>query len=89
VTAGQEAVSFNGAPVARQVLQRMGAALATRHTFRKPPYYWHDERRFAFGSEVKVLLAAGISAEMDETPLKATARGWGRRKPPPEGATDG
>jgi asparagine synthase (glutamine-hydrolysing) len=32
---------------------------------KKPLYYWHDGRRFVFGSEVKALLAAGVAPEMD------------------------
>ena len=33
---------------------------------KKPLYYWHDARRFVFGSEIKALLAAGVPAELDE-----------------------
>jgi asparagine synthase (glutamine-hydrolysing) len=36
---------------------------------KKPLYYWHDARRFVFGSEIKALLAAGVPAEMDEGAL--------------------
>ena len=36
---------------------------------KKPLYYWHDARRFVFGSEIKALLAAGVPAEMDESAL--------------------
>jgi asparagine synthase (glutamine-hydrolysing) len=36
---------------------------------KKPLYYWHDEKRFVFGSEIKALLAAGVPAAMDESPL--------------------
>src|ERR1051326_3709236 len=34
--------------------------LLARDAFgKKPLYYWHDNRRFVFGSEIKALLAAG------------------------------
>ena len=36
---------------------------------KKPLYYWHDDRRLVFASEIKALLAAGVPAEMDETCL--------------------
>jgi asparagine synthase (glutamine-hydrolysing) len=36
---------------------------------KKPLYYWHDDRRFVFGSEIKALLAAGVPAAMDESAL--------------------
>lgn len=36
---------------------------------KKPLYYWHDARRFVFGSEVKALLAAGVPAAMEEDAL--------------------
>jgi asparagine synthase (glutamine-hydrolysing) len=36
---------------------------------KKPLYYWSDERRFVFGSEIKALLAAGVPAEMDDSGL--------------------
>jgi asparagine synthase (glutamine-hydrolysing) len=40
--------------------------LLARDAFgKKPLYYWHDGARFAFGSEIKALLAAGVPAEMD------------------------
>jgi asparagine synthase (glutamine-hydrolysing) len=34
---------------------------------KKPLYYWHDDRRLVFASEIKALLAAGVPAEMEET----------------------
>jgi asparagine synthase (glutamine-hydrolysing) len=44
--------------------------LLARDAFgKKPLYYWHDARRFVFGSEIKALLAAGVPAEMDESAL--------------------
>jgi asparagine synthase (glutamine-hydrolysing) len=36
---------------------------------KKPLYYWYDERRFVFSSEIKGLLAAGVPVQMDETCL--------------------
>jgi asparagine synthase (glutamine-hydrolysing) len=36
---------------------------------KKPLYYWSDERRLVFGSEIKALLAAGAPAEMAEERL--------------------
>ncbi len=36
---------------------------------KKPLYYWHDDRRFVFGSEIKALLAAGVPAEMADENL--------------------
>lgn len=36
---------------------------------KKPLYYWHDERRLVFASEIKALLAAGVPAEMEESAL--------------------
>jgi asparagine synthase (glutamine-hydrolysing) len=36
---------------------------------KKPLYYWHDDQRFVFGSEIKALLAAGVPAEMDDSCL--------------------
>jgi asparagine synthase (glutamine-hydrolysing) len=38
---------------------------------KKPLYYWSDGRRFVFGSEIKALLAAGVSAEMADEQLGA------------------
>jgi asparagine synthase (glutamine-hydrolysing) len=32
---------------------------------KKPLYYWYDDRRLVFGSEIKALLAAGVPAELD------------------------
>ena len=43
--------------------------LARDHFGKKPLYYWHDARRFVFGSEIKALLAAGVPAEMAEEGL--------------------
>jgi asparagine synthase (glutamine-hydrolysing) len=43
--------------------------LARDHFGKKPLYYWHDARRFVFGSEIKALLAAGVPAEMAEESL--------------------
>lgn len=36
---------------------------------KKPLYYWHDDRRFVFGSEIKAILAAGVPAEMADENL--------------------
>src|SRR5438093_538368 len=43
--------------------------LARHHFGKKPLYYWHDARRFVFGSEIKALLAAGVPVEMAEENL--------------------
>jgi len=43
--------------------------LARDHFGKKPLYYWHDSRRFVFGSEIKALLAAGVPVEMAEENL--------------------
>ena len=43
--------------------------LARDHFGKKPLYYWHDERRLVFGSEIKALLAAGAPVEMAEENL--------------------
>jgi len=43
--------------------------LARDHFGKKPLYYWHDLRRFVFGSEIKALLAAGVPVEMAEENL--------------------
>ncbi len=43
--------------------------LARDHFGKKPLYYWHDARRFVFGSEIKALLAAGVPVEMAEENL--------------------
>jgi asparagine synthase (glutamine-hydrolysing) len=44
--------------------------LLARDAFgKKPLYYWCDERRLVFGSEIKALLAAGVPAAMDESRL--------------------
>ena len=43
--------------------------LARDHFGKKPLYYWHDERRLVFGSEIKALLAAGVPVEMAEENL--------------------
>jgi asparagine synthase (glutamine-hydrolysing) len=36
---------------------------------KKPLYYWVDDRRFVFGSEIKALLAAGVPVEMADEHL--------------------
>jgi asparagine synthase (glutamine-hydrolysing) len=44
---------------------------------KKPLYYWYDDRRFVFGSEIKALLAAGVPAEMaDERLVEYLAFGY-------------
>ncbi|MBI1737077.1 MAG: asparagine synthase (glutamine-hydrolyzing) [Candidatus Rokubacteria bacterium] len=52
--------------------------LLARDAFgKKPLYYWHDARRFVFGSEIKALLAAGVPAELaDENLAESLALGY-------------
>jgi asparagine synthase (glutamine-hydrolysing) len=49
---------------------RQRSLLLARDPFgKKPLYYWHDARRFVFGSEIKAVLAAGVPAQMDADQL--------------------
>lgn len=49
--------------------RRRRLVLARDSFGKKPLYYWHDDRRFVFGSEIKALLAAGVPSEFDDANL--------------------
>jgi asparagine synthase (glutamine-hydrolysing) len=61
---GMFALAIWDARARRLVLARDGFG-------KKPLYYWADGRRFVFGSEIKAVLAAGVSAEMADEQLGA------------------